>query len=199
MRNRLAQLRKVIAFGSSRSKLPGSMKLVPWMRFTWDLAQLPAEAPVLERRYGIRLAAREEKEKVLRVIISSFALDKDWFDTLKTMQGWIENQIDDVFSQRSASSCLVVTHGSRIIGASALNTERESANHLLTGTCVLNEYRNRGLGTGLLYHSLRTLREADLEKAHGITKSNVPAAKFLYRKYNSVSEPCDVLPEMVGL
>jgi predicted N-acetyltransferase YhbS len=55
---------------------------------------------------------------------------------------------------------LVICHGQRIIGASALSTEMDAENHLLSGPCVLMEYRNRGLGTALLYYSLKQLRTA---------------------------------------
>jgi hypothetical protein len=49
----------------------------------------------------------------------------------------------------------------------------------------------------LLFQSLSALREAGFETARGITKSNVPAAKFVYTKFNSVAEPCDFEPVLV--
>ena len=169
------------------------MKLVRWTRFTWDLAKLPGEGRVLEPHYHIRPVARSEERNVRAVISSSFALDMNWSDTLKTMQGWIESRLDEVFEHKIIP-CLVVTHGNRVIGASLLDPSREADCHLISGPCVLNEYRNRGIGTELLFQSLNALREAGFETAHAVTKSNVPVAKFVYTKFDSVSEPWEFEP-----
>ena len=169
------------------------MKLVRWTRFTWDMAKLPAEGAVLPEHYYIRPVTRDEEKTVRAVISSSFALDMNWSDTLKTMQEWMEARLDEVFAHKVAP-CLVVTHGTRVIGASPLDPNKEAECHLVSGPCVLNEYRNRGIGTELLFQSLNALREAGFETARAITKSNVPVAKFVYTKFNSVSEPCEFEP-----
>lgn len=169
------------------------MKLVRWTRFTWDLTRLPAGGLLMDSHYHIRPVARDEEKTVRAVIFSSFALDMNWSDTLKTMHDWMEAQLDEVFGHKVAP-CLVVTHGTRVIGASPLDTGSGAECHLVSGPCLLNEYRNRGIGTRLLFESLNTLREAGLDTAHGITKSNVPVAKFVYTKFNSVSEPWEFEP-----
>jgi predicted N-acetyltransferase YhbS len=171
------------------------MKLVRWTRFTWDLAVLPEEGGVLQPHYHIRPIAREEEKIVRAVIASAFALDMNWSDTLKTMKDWLEAKLDEIFGHK-AVPCLVVTHGSRIIGASAVDPNRESECHFVTGPCILNEYRNRGIGSELLFQSLNALREAGFEKARAISKSNVPVSKFVYTKFNSVAEPCEFEPEL---
>jgi hypothetical protein len=169
------------------------MKLVSWTRFTWELATLPAEGGLLEAHYHIRPVTKDEEKTVRAVIASSFALDMNWSDTLKTMKDWLEAKLDEVFSHKVAP-CLVVTHGTRVIGASALDPNREAESHLISGPCMLNEYRNRGIGSQLLYQSLHALREVGFEKARAITKSNVPVAKFVYTKFNSVGEPWEFEP-----
>jgi hypothetical protein len=169
------------------------MKLVHWTRFTWDLAKLPAAGRVLEEHYAIRPVTYDEQKTVRAVIASSFALDMNWSDTLKTMKDWLEMRLDEVFAHKTAP-CLVVTHGNRVIGASPLDPNRESECHLVGGPCILNEYRNRGIGSELLFQSLYALREWGFESARGITKSNVPAAKFVYTKFNSVGEPWEFEP-----
>lgn len=173
------------------------MKLVRWTRFTWDLTKLQAEKGDLESRYHFRGATPEDEKAVRTVISSAFSLDMDWSDTLKSMRDHFEAQIDKVFTDKEVH-CVVVTHGSRIIGASACDITKEAENHLLSGPCILSEYRNRGLGTHLLLRSLLSLREAGLTEARGVTKYNVPAAKFIYPKFNSVSTPYDFEPELVG-
>jgi N-acetylglutamate synthase-like GNAT family acetyltransferase len=169
------------------------MKLVRWTRFSWDMASLPAEGSALDSHYHIRPVTREEEKTVRSVIWSSFALDMNWSDTLKTMKDWLESRLDEVFEHKVVP-CLVVTHGTRIIGASPLDPNREAECHLVSGPCILNEYRNRGIGTELLYQSLHALHEVGFEKVHAITKSNVPVAKFVYTKFNSVSEPWEFEP-----
>ena len=171
------------------------MKLVRWTRFTWDLAKLPGEGCALGEHYHIRPVARDEEKTVRAVIASSFALDMNWSDTLKTMKDWLESRLAAVFEHKTAP-CLVVTHGTRIIGASPLDPNREAECHLISGPCILDEYRNRGIGSELLYQSLNALREAGFEQARGITKSNVPVAKFVYTKFNSVGEPWEFEPEL---
>ena len=59
------------------------------------------------------------------------------------------------------------------------------------------EYRNRGLGTALLHYSLKQLQNNGLERACGISKENVVASKFIYRKFGSVSEPCTFEPVLL--
>jgi N-acetylglutamate synthase-like GNAT family acetyltransferase len=169
------------------------MKLVRWTRFTWDLARLPAEGRILETHYRIRPVTREEEKTVRGVIASSLALDMNWSDTLKTMGDWLETRLDEVFAHK-VPTCLVVTHGSRVIGASPLDPNKEAEYHLISGPCILNEYRNRGIGSELLYQSLSALREVGFEQARGITKSNVPVAKFVYTKFNSEAEPWEFEP-----
>jgi hypothetical protein len=59
------------------------------------------------------------------------------------------------------------------------------------------EYRNRGLGTGLLYHTLSQLRHAGLRRVHGITKDAISATKFVYPKYGGAAEEYEFHPELV--
>ncbi len=185
-----------IAFTPATLKLTLVMKLVRWTRFTWDLTRLPAEGAPIPPHYHIRHATREEEKTIRAVIWSSFALDMNWSDTLKTMQEWLHERLDEVFENK-VIPCLVVTHGSRIIGASPLDMSRESECHLVSGPCVLNEYRNRGIGTHLLFASLAALRDNGFEEARAITKSNAPVSKFVYTKFNSISEPSIFEPLLV--
>ncbi len=53
------------------------------------------------------------------------------------------------------------------------------------GISVLNEYRCRGLGTVLLYESLRRLRERGLDQVRVVTKKGVTADRYLYPKFGS--------------
>jgi len=165
------------------------------MRFTWDLTKLP-EAPASPgAAHQIRPVLREEAATARHVILSSLALDTSWNDILKTMQASLEAKLDSIFDAKEPQ-CVVITHGSRIIGASAYDIVPESENHLVSGPCISNEYRNRGLGVALLYGTLSTLKESGLAKAHGLTRLNVAASRFVYPKFGSTSTPFDFEPQL---
>lgn len=167
------------------------MKLVRWKRFTWELAKLPPlESPLLGC-YHVRTADRAEERAVTNVIFTAFSLDSAWSDALGDFKQPLAAQIEAAFTHEEVP-VVVICHGQRIIAASALAGASESENHLLSGPCVLMEYQNRGLGSALLWHSLRHLHNCGFPHARGIVKDNVVAGKFLYRKYGSTSEDCEL-------
>lgn len=172
------------------------MKLVRWKRFTWNLAKLPAPAPALAERYGVRAAFPDDRESVMTVVLTAFTLDSAWADTLKTVREWLSANITAAFENEVAPA-VVITHGQRIIAASAITTDPDADSNLLSGPCVSMEYRNRGLGTALLYHTLAQLRQSGLEQASGVTKSNVPVAKFMYPKFGAVGVDHEFEPALI--
>lgn len=173
------------------------MKLVRWRRFTWELTKLPTTHNPLPEHYHVRAAVREEEKIVTNVIVSAFASDSAWSDTVTNFKERLEAQVETAFSRENIPA-VVVCHGQRVIGASALHTEVETENHLLSGPCVLMEYRNRGLGSALLFASLQQLREGGLERVHGVVKENVVACKFIYPKFGSVDAAYDYEPALAG-
>jgi GNAT superfamily N-acetyltransferase len=76
-----------------------------------------------------------------------------------------------------------IKHGARIIAASAIRDSGDKVSNLPLGVCVLNEYRCRGLGTFILYDSLRRLRERGLDEARLVSKKGLTADRFLYPKF----------------
>ena len=109
----------------------------------------------------------------------------------------LADELIDVAFPAGEGGFIAVKHGARIIAAAALRDAGDKVSNLPLGVCVLNEYRNRGIGSELLYQSLLALKEAGFEKARAITKSNVQVAKFVYTKFNSVAEPWDFEPVVV--
>jgi predicted N-acetyltransferase YhbS len=169
------------------------MKLVRWKRFHWDLSKLSPPETALPAHFHIRSATREDARAVHDVIISSFTSDSSWSDAFSRFRERLEQQLEGAFL-RATIPALVVTHGQRVIGASLLCTDADAESHLLSGPCVLNEYRNRGLGSLLLFHSLKALESSGLAQACGICKETAPTSKFVYRKFGSTSEPCQFDP-----
>ena len=170
------------------------MKLVCWRRFSWDLAKLAPVYSAIDSHYRIRQASLDDERAVRSVVFSAFTLDPNWNFSLNEIRVQLETALDAVFhekleKEKSDPLCLVVTHGNRIIGASAFTTGHDVDNHLLTGPCILNEYRNRGLATGLLAQTLSALRDLRVGVAFGLTTQDSPAAEFIYPKFGSTSAP----------
>ena len=170
---------------------------VRWTRFCWELDKLPDNGSLLDPPYCIRQAKRSEHRKVSDLLLSNLALDADWTDLLQEFRKPFEHQIEDVFDCKDLP-CIVVALGQSIVGASTLDPDPGAQNHLVSGPSVMNEYRNRGLGSALLYCSLLRLREAGIARAYGITRAGVPTARFLYTKYNSTNEPSGIEPLTVS-
>jgi len=159
------------------------MRLVSWVRFTWNLKNLPENPPALPENYALRRAVKQEEKTVLKVIHNSLGLDSDWLDVSQQLFQNIENCVKVAFAQKDIP-CIVLCHGTRIVGASVLTFESDPVSHLTSGPCILIEYRNRGFGSALLYESLQVLKSASLHHVYGITKKTCPSAKFVYPKFN---------------
>ena len=169
------------------------MKLSNWIRFTWDLTQLPEFENALPEHYEIGPATGDDETELRKIISSSFVLDPMWSPELQEVTEKIEAWLESAFT---SSHCvfLALRHGTRIIGASVLSTKPDADMHLIPGPCISTEYRNRGFGTRLLEQSLTKLREAGLKEAVGIAHENAPVTKFLYTKFNGTPTPYDPTP-----
>lgn len=169
------------------------MKLIEWVRFSWDFNKLPALDLVLPQHYTIAPATAENEKELREVILRCFRLDPVWspslHQTLSMIDSWLTRAL-----QSEQHICLALRHGARIIGASVLSLDSTSDNHLLPGPCISMEYRNRSFGSRLLEHSFNTLREADLTHAFALTRVNTSVARFLYPKFNGISKPLDHSP-----
>lgn len=169
------------------------MKLLGWVRFTWDLTKLPPLTSELPEHYLIGPATNDDHLVLRKVFSSSLMLDPVWNpaigDIMQIVNAWLDQAIGS-----DLTTCLVLRHGHRIIGASILSLDPEAENHLAPGPSILMEYRNRGLGTCLFDRSLEALREAGLVRARGIARENAPVARFLYPKFGGVIEPADLTP-----
>jgi GNAT superfamily N-acetyltransferase len=171
------------------------MKLVRWTRFTWDLAKLPARENSLAKCYTLRAASRDEETAVAAVVLRAFSLDSDWADQWGLLRERLDWQLRLAFERESVPA-VVILHGSRIVAASVLSTEVEAESSLISGPCVLAEYRNRGLGSALLHASLAHLAQAGLPQAHAISKENAPSMRFVYPKFCSTRAPCEYEPAL---
>jgi ribosomal protein S18 acetylase RimI-like enzyme len=158
-----------------------------WIRFQWKTTTLPA-SPSLDSRLIIRNATAAEQNLVLKVILLGLAMNTDWHDATGEVQGLIETATKKAFASDKEPSCLVAAHGSRIIAASLLDLNPETTNHLMSGPWVLAEYRNRGIGTALLWSSLQQLADCGITTVFGMTRKKSIAAQFIYPKFGGAIE-----------
>ena len=166
------------------------MKLLNWVRFTWNLTELsPLNSP-LPAHYKIAPATSEDEKKLRKVFSSSLLLDPTWNPVIGEVMENIQAQLDHVFASAD-TPCLALRHGTRIIGASVVSLQFDAENHLWPGPCISMEYRNRGFGTRLLERSLMLLRESGMAHATGIAPRHAPVTKFLYPKFNGVPAPAE--------
>jgi GNAT superfamily N-acetyltransferase len=168
------------------------MKLLNWVRFTWDLNELSSSTIDLPNHYQITPALAEDETAVRKVLSCSFLLDPAWNPAIGEVMHSLQSWLDRAFIAEE-NTCLALRHGSRIIGASVLCLDRAAENNFAPGPCILMEYRNRGFGTWLLQASLQLLRDSGITQASGIARELSPVAKFLYPKYNGVASPAKII------
>ncbi len=164
------------------------MKTTDWIRFNWDLNALEAPASTPEK-YHLRLAERDEHEAVVRVLNASLSLDSEWSPYARSISEFLDKQLEAAFSKKEKEShVLVLSHGTRIIGASLLDEAAEHEFHVVSGPCVMVEYQRRGFGSLLLHASLHHLKERGLKSAQGVTRRTSMAANYVYPKFGGTGE-----------
>lgn len=150
--------------------------------FRWNLSSLPGEIGQIPKPYALRAAEEKELNAALRVIRSSYELDPDWSGCGRYIEDVILPGVRKTFDE--GTTCLFIRHGKRVIGASAYILAPEGDGvHLVSGPCVLSEYRNRGIGVALLGATLKALQAGGAREATGFTRPNTVSAKFLYSKF----------------
>lgn len=160
-----------------------------WLRFSWDLMSLPETPIVPPKSYVLRFADKSDAATIQRVTASAFQMDSSPGELPQRAVERMESCVNASLDADGETRCLVLQHGSRIIGYSALRTTEGVENHLLTGPCIVHEYRSRSFGTLLLQASLATLREAGLKEGFGIVRDKTTTARFVYPKFDGKATP----------
>ena len=122
-------------------------------------------------------AKRLSREEAMRVMQASYNLDPEWSGCAKHIDEVVLPGVREAFDDEA--TCLFLLHGNRVIAASAYNPEPGDGIHLVSGPCVLTEYRNRGIGGTLLHATLEALRAHGVPEACGQVRPGTPSAKFL--------------------
>jgi hypothetical protein len=162
----------------------------PWLRFTWNLKSLPADPTPFPNSFNARAFEEHERGAIIDTVSRAFILDSEWTNTLKNRKDQFLASLECALDNESCPT-LVLTHGTRIIGASVLSGDTTDVNHLVSGPCMLMEYRSRGLGKLMLEHSLRALRAAGLSLGRGLTKERSTAGRYVYKAFGGSFEKWD--------
>ena len=161
--------------------------------FRWKLNGLSGLAMELPKPYILREAGEQELEDALRVVQASYNLDPEWSGGGKHVDEVVLPSAKRAFTH--GANCLFALHGNRVIAASVFDPEAPDGVHLITGPCVLIEYRNRGIGGALLGATLEALRTRGLAEAVGRTRPGRPSAKFLCSKFGGEAVVSSVPPK----
>jgi hypothetical protein len=76
------------------------MKLLGWLRFTWESKTLPRASYLITEEYSIRRAAKHEKSQAWQVINSCFLLDPCWNEVLNDLLPRMRHDFEEKFSHR---------------------------------------------------------------------------------------------------
>src|ERR1700733_10227597 len=95
------------------------MMMSVWVQFTWDLKNLPAEAPKLASRYTVEASPLEDRSLLLAAVSRSYSMEAAWSDDLKERVKLAEEIVDVAFPAGEVAF-IAIKHGARVIGASAI-------------------------------------------------------------------------------
>jgi mycothiol synthase len=172
-----------------RQMLYGSFGMEPARYYVNLVRPMNGDLPPVRVPPGIRLRgfnADEDLETVWRVDNTAFR--DHWGHTdgkLEEFEHWIKEphfRPDLWFLAEDIASREVVGLGLNIIDPGWIAQTGRLEGYIDT-LAVLREHRQRGLGTALLAHSLRALREAGMEAAHlSADADNLTGAMRLYMR-----------------
>jgi len=151
-------------------------------RYTWNLQELPPGAGEIAAPFVLRTAGDQEADEAVALVQASYNLDPEWSGCALHIKGTVLPAVMKALAKEP--TCLFVLHGNRIIAASVFDCEPATGEvHLVSGPCVLIEYRNRGLGGALLGATLQALRDRGISEVTGRTRPNSASAKYLCPKF----------------
>ncbi|MFH1066834.1 MAG: GNAT family N-acetyltransferase [bacterium] len=162
------------------------MLFIQWTRFTWDLKNLPdyefQAPPHIQLR---QMDAKESVHEAFDVIMRAYMTGRGWSTGLKLRLAKVQKAVECSVNDEKLTF-FAIEDGSRIVGVSGAHPAADP--QLVTGICILEEYRCRGYGAALLHATLKHLAAHGLQEASVITQNNIIASKFLYPKFNSRQE-----------
>jgi GNAT superfamily N-acetyltransferase len=169
------------------------MILSVWVQYSWTLKNLPVDAPPVAARYTVESATLDDRPLLFAAVSRSLSMEPSWSVDL-TARVKLADELINSGLPAGEVAFVAIKHGARVIATSAIRDSGDKISNLPLGICVLNEYRCRGLGTYLLYESLRRLRDRGLEEARLVTKKGLPADRYLYPKFGGQRAVLSTVP-----
>jgi len=171
------------------------MKLIQTVRFEWNLGKVPTVLPSLPAKHEIKVNREVAVDVLWEGMQKAFLHEKGWIIQLESHLEQLRRRIFPEGKPLAEMDMLVLHHGARVVGVSALLAKAEEPVQLLSGVVLDYEYQRRGFGTALLQSSLRHLADRGLEKAAVVTREGVTAARFLYPKFGGKSTRVEPVAE----
>ena len=159
------------------------MKSVRKVRYEWDLTKVPTQFPSLPAKHEIKEVKEYDVEAIWEGLQKTFLNEKGWIIGLDAHLEELRRRLFPEGKPLAGMELLVLMHGPRVVGVSAVYPVPGEGPQLLSGVTIDYEYQRRGLGTALLQATLRHLADKGLETVSVVTRETVPAAKFLYPKF----------------
>ena len=157
------------------------------VRFEWDLAKVPSLPAPLPPKHEIKVQANPEVESLWDAMQRSFLNESAWMVSLESHLDPMRKKIFPEGKPLVGMEILVLQHGMRVVGVSAVMALAGQGTQLLSGIVMEYEYQRRGLGSALLLASLHHCANKGREKASVLTRVGVPAARYLYPKFGGLS------------
>jgi ribosomal protein S18 acetylase RimI-like enzyme len=166
-----------------------------WLKFSWKLNNLPAEAPKhAVKSVELRQATPDDADALWVSLERAYATDLAWGLVLPERLKRLKDVIEGI--EEKNVQFWVLEHGKRIVAGSGLLVDAEAPVQFLSGICVMEEYRCRGVGAYLLHAGLKQLADSGLTEASVVTRSNTTAARYLYPKFGSTQTKLEEFPEL---
>lgn len=162
-----------------RSTSRGPGRQVLWLRYTWQLARVPA-VPAVPSPYLIRPIRPDEVAIACRVAARALTDEViEYGVPLPDRTGRLLRRIRATLGD-PCTLYLAAEWGGRIIGISGVASSHWSGEHLLTGIRVVRRHWDTGVEESLLAASLAPLREQGLREAVAVTLSLTRSALQVY-------------------
>ncbi|MES2309152.1 MAG: GNAT family N-acetyltransferase [Verrucomicrobiota bacterium] len=170
------------------------MNLIKWLEFEWDLKTLPAFDAKLATRLHLEVLGISDSKAVELMMHRALSSENGWSAFIEQRMNLISTAIHQ-YVPRNEVTMVAIKDGTRVIAAALVSEKEDLFLPLVAGVYVSLEYRCRGLGTALLYAALAYLKDKGMAKARVVTRANLPSAKYLYPKFNSLKKEVAYSPQ----
>lgn len=156
-----------------------------WVKFTWQLDQIPErDLPMLPAGYDLRIVGTGHFSELLQIVVGAYNTEPVWNKIIHEITIRMKERIGNTLGQ-AQNKYLAIFHTDQIVAVSGVCQYHWTNQNFLTGICVSKNHQRQGLGTYLLYNSLKTLHASGLTYASVYTETGSLADIKIYPLYQS--------------